>query len=252
MDKSARAPAEAPAGIPEAGYAPRGEPTVPGKGTLLYDGGVSKWPTFALLSLGLLACTSKGSDPSAPPPPPEPTAPPVEAPAEAEAEGPASRPASQPSVSAHGEKVAEPEVTEVHGLPNVSGIAYVNAACTGEAPCKCAGALVYGDNALAKIGVTKERLAEGVWCVFGDFDANGYADVAVLGAKWAPGGPAAPAQVLLFDEVGLRATAPLPKRMKSLGRFEVDGRQVLAEPAAANKYHFAYTDAGRFELTQAK
>lgn len=151
--------------------------------------------------------------------------------------------------SPHKKAGPPPVETEVHGLKNISGVQYVNAACTAQAPCKCKGSLVYGDNALAQIGVTKAALStEGAWCVMGDFDNNGYADLAVLGANWQPDGPAADVRVLLFDDVGLTATAPLPKRMKSLARSEVEGRHVLVEPAAAHKYYFRYAEAGRFEM----
>lgn len=157
-------------------------------------------------------------------------------------------PASEPKVAGHGPEKKEVVKTQVHGLSNVSGIEYINAACTAGAPCKCKGSLMYGDNALAKIGVTKAQLAEGAWCVFGDFDANGFADLAVLAGDWKPEGAAAQVQILLFDELGLRATTGLPKRMKSLGVAEVGGKQVLIEPAAGTKYYFQYSQAKGFEL----
>lgn len=192
------------------------------------------------------AAGQAASQPSAPAAAPQaasqPSAPPVAA-SQPAGEGEAER-----VPGAHAKAPPRPEATKVHGLTNISGVQYVNAACTAEAPCKCKGALVYGDNALAKVGVTKEVLAEGAWCVFGDFDGNSFADIAVLGATWSPGGPAADVQVLLFDNLGLRATTPLPKRMKSLARAVVGEQQVLIEPAAGQKYYFAYSESGQFEL----
>lgn len=197
-----------------------------------------------VLGLGLVACSSKGSE--APPP----VAAPADAVASTRTATQAEAPPARPGVGPHGTPKAAPEKTEVHGLTNVSGVKYTVAGCTGKEPCACSGALIYGHNALAKIGIDAATLASGVHCVFGDFDDNEIADVAFLAADWRPGGPAVPVQVLLFDEVGLRATAPLPKRMRNLGRDAAEGRDVLVEPAARGSYYFAYGKGGRFEMAQ--
>lgn len=188
-----------------------------------------KLRAVSILGLGLLVLTGCPSN--------EAPAPEASAPA-----APASQPAAPPAAPA-----SQPSAL-VHGLPNPSGIRYVDPACDGKTPCKCAGQIKYGQNALAQIDVSEARLAEGVYCVFGDFDGNGQADVAIMDGAWTPeGGKAGDVRVLLFDGLGLRAAVPMPKKMLSVGRDEVEGQQVLVEPAAAQKYYFAFRE-GRFEL----
>ncbi len=169
-------------------------------------------------------------------------------PAKAAASKPASAPASKP---------ATPKKDRL-GLLNASGLDYVNKDCDGRAPCPCIGVLQkeYGKNSLAKIGLSATDLAKGVPCVMGDFDANGYTDVALLGKKYGTKKDgkhvAAGVQVLMFDELGLRATAPLPKRMTSLKMMPAPDnpkRSVLTEPGAEGVYYFKF-DGSNFQFTR--
>lgn len=143
------------------------------------------------------------------------------------------------------EKHKAPKVKEamkLGDLKNISGVTLQDPNCDSKKICVCAGSLVYGQNALKKIGVTEPRLMAGTSCVVGDFDGNGYADFAFLQPRDEQT-PASDVQVLLFDERGLTATAKMPKKMVSLARVRMGNKDVLVEPGAESKYHFAYRDA---------
>lgn len=105
----------------------------------------------------------------------------------------------------------------IGSLKNTSGMAYKDATCGGAGPCICSGKLEFGISGVAKIGLGEAELDHGVRCLFGDFDANGVADIALYGA----GPPEQPADVmvLLFDDIGLRAMAPLPKKVGALAVY---------------------------------
>lgn len=96
--------------------------------------------------------------------------------------------------------------------------------CDGTKPCLCVGVLDYGDTALEKIGITPAHLTEGTACVFGDFDGNGFMDVAFLGVEYGEVVENVPkkaeGRVLMFDAVGLRLVSGLPKAVSSLARRE--------------------------------
>ena len=154
---------------------------------------------------------------------------------------------SAPTPSAEPVSVPASSVRSPVRPPPSSGIAYVDGPCSGQAPCLCRGTVKYGSSALAKVGVTSKKLAEGTPCLIGDFDGNGVMDYAFVDDKFGHGSLAAQVQVLLFDEYGLAATAPLPKRIRTLGLAAVgDGRTALIEPGTTeSKYRFVY-DNGRF------
>lgn len=132
----------------------------------------------------------------------------------------------------------------LHGKSKRHTIAYVNPACSGSAPCLCKGTIDYGKNALAQIGVTPAQVAEGTPCLIGDFDGNGVPDLAFVDDKYTDAQLAARVQVLMFDEVGLMATALLPKRVHALALAPMaDGRVALIEPGfTAGRYRFVYRD----------
>lgn len=123
-------------------------------------------------------------------------------------------------------------------------MAYVEPPCPGTEPCACRGVVTYGRNALQQIGITPQALAAGTPCLIADFDGNGFNDFAFVDPTFGHPTLAARVQVLLFDEVGLKATAILPKRVRALGLAPAaDGRTALVEPGlTAERYHFVYRD----------
>ncbi len=178
---------------------------------------------FPLAALSF-ACTQSELAPPAQDPPPE---------------SAASMPATRPAVPVPAARAPVP-IGE-----NRSGIDYAPAdgqTCDGEAPCPCrAQELFHGVNALARIGVEASALEAGTPCLLADFDGNGHTDALFL----APPGPSglSLAVALLFDEVGLSATADVPKPVATLGLAEgVPGRAVLAGPDGVR---FVFLD-GRF------
>ena len=169
--------------------------------------------------------------------PPAPKPGPTAASGSAAASAPASQPAPAtiPGVSNHGGSRARHQ------------LAYRSKSCPGDAPCVCEGALKYGQNALKKIGVTPKKLAGGTLCLLADFDGNGTQDAAFVDDKYGDPKLASQVQVLMFDQVGLMATAILPKRVRSLGLSALsDGRTALVEPGPmASRFRFVYAD-GQF------
>src|SRR5688572_19201561 len=117
------------------------------------------------LLIALFSC----KEPPPPAPPPAPPAPPAPPPA-----APASEPASQPNLDMGKAEAHEPSDKK-------NELAYKDPRCSGMQPCECVGTIVYGQNAIAKIGVTEDDLAKGTPCLLGDFDANGHQDVAFFG-----------------------------------------------------------------------
>ena len=102
---------------------------------------------------------------------------------------------------------------------------------------------MYGQNAIAKIGITEDDLAKGTPCILGDFDANGVQDVAFVSKDF--GKTAASVCVLLFDELGLRDTPAFPKKVNTLSIHTKDGKVGLLE---ANSRTFFHYQDGKFEM----
>ena len=163
-------------------------------------------------------------------------------------QGPSAEPtASPPAVASDAAPGAGAEAVKAHGGPKKArGVAYADALCRGDRnPCTCTGHMELGMNALRKIGLTPERLATGTPCLIADIDGNGHDDFVFLDEKYGHPTLAARAQVLMFDEMGLMATAPLPKRVRNLAWAAHHGAHALVEPILAKKFRFVYRD-GRF------
>ena len=157
---------------------------------------------------------------------------------------PEAEPAKQPDTPA-----SQPELdigqANKHGVPTdkKNEIAYKDPRCGGMQPCECTGTIVYGQNAIAKIGITEDDLAKGTPCILGDFDANGVQDVAFVSKDF--GKTAASVCVLLFDELGLRDTPAFPKKVNTLSIHTKDGKVGLLE---ANSRTFFHYQDGKFEM----
>lgn len=128
------------------------------------------------------------------------------------ASAPASQPGSQPKAR------AEPnfeDPTDTTGIRSKTP-------CDSSKPCCCVGVLEFGDTALEQIGITAAHLTSGTACVFGDFDGNGFLDVAFLGIEHGEVVENRPkkaeGRVLMFDGVGLRLVSALPASVVSLAR----------------------------------
>jgi hypothetical protein len=174
-----------------------------------------------------VACQKEA--PPAPPPPPE-------QPASQPSSRPDDIPASQPDLD-----VGKAEAHEPSDKKNQ--ISYKDPRCSGIQPCECSGTIVYGQNAIAKIGLTEADLAAGTPCLLGDFDGNGHQDVAFVEKSF--GKAAAGVQVLLFDELGLRDTPAFPKKVNALAIHTKDGKVGLLE--TTSRLFFRYQD-GKFEM----
>lgn len=169
--------------------------------------------TFVLGFITLLAGSSPGcSKKETPSHPPQATAP-----------GPAASPSSQPSSAPSSQPAAVRAEPNFEHPTDVTGLRQ-KTPCDGTKPCLCVGVLDYGDTALEKIGITPAHLTEGTACVFGDFDGNGFMDVAFLGVEYGEVVENVPkkaeGRVLMFDAVGLRLVSGLPKAVSSLARRE--------------------------------
>lgn len=151
-------------------------------------------------------------------------------------EAPASQPASKPAVL-EGSKPHEP-------AKEPSTVAYKDKRCSGIAPCACAGSIMYGQNAIAKIGISEEDLAKGTPCLLADLDGNGTEDIVFVGKDYGKA-PAVPVRVLLFDDLGLRDTPLFPKKVTTLSVHEKDGKKGLLEPSS--RLFFVYEN-GKFEM----
>lgn len=165
----------------------------------------------AMFLAPMAACSERARAPSTATPEPAAVAAPA---AGAPASQPASAPSSRPKARAQPNFDAPTDLT---GLRQKTP-------CDGSKPCLCVGILEFGDTALAQIGLTPAHLTEGAACVFGDFDGNGFMDVAFLGVEHgeivADKPKRAEGRVLMFDGVGLRLVASLPKQVLSLARRE--------------------------------
>ncbi len=175
-------------------------------------------------ALALFAC--KQETPAAPPLPAQPAV-------------PASAPVETSSRAANFDGANPHEPT---GKKNQ--IAYKDARCSGMQPCECVGTIEYGQNALARIGVSEDDLARGTPCLLGDFDGNGFEDAAFLGKDYGKA-PAAAVTVLLFDDVGLRSTLSFPKKVATLAVHSENGKVGLLE--TQSRLFFVYGD-GKFDM----
>ncbi len=188
------------------------------------------WP---VLLFGLMACVESS-----------PSRPPAAAPAPASETGTeaASRPSSAGSRPASTERPAPGP-----------GVVYIDGQCGADAPCPCRGVLRYGQNALARIGITEKQLAAGTPCLIADFDGNQVDDLAFVDTNFGDPTQAAQVQVLLFDQYGLTAAVALPKRVRTLGvRTLADGRAALVEPGPTEKkFRFVFEGKQfRFETVE--
>lgn len=178
----------------------------------MFSHSLAPWVVFAAVGL-TAACSKKEGEPVAARPTPS-SATPATPPASPPASQPASAPSSQPKPRAT-PNLEHP--TDVTGLRQKTP-------CDGTKPCLCVGILEFGDTALAQIGITPAHLTEGTACVLGDFDGNGFMDVAFLGVEHGEVVENVPkkseGRVLMFDGVGLRLVSVLPKEVVSLARRE--------------------------------
>lgn len=182
--------------------------------------------TLLLIGLTLVACKGeeKSPDPAKGSAPLQPK------------EAPASQPASKPA-ALEGSQPHEPAKA-------ASTVAYQDKRCSGLAPCTCSGTIMYGQNAIAKIGITEEDLAKGTPCLLADLDGNGKQDIVFVGKDYGKA-PAVAVTVLLFDDLGLRDTPIFPKKVTTLSVHEKDGKKGLLEPSS--RLFFVYEN-GKFEM----